>query len=65
MVGEVDVYKLLLDLVKKTGLNIDAYKTTGFIPDYRDTEPVYDTATGVIKTSYRDIEKEYDEKIGK
>lgn len=64
VVGEVDVYKLLLDLVKKTGLNIDAYKTTGFIPDYRDIEPTFDT-NSMIKTSYRDIEKEYDEKIGK
>lgn len=51
VVGDIDVYKLLIDLAASAKLNIDKYKTTGFIPDYRN------------KDNYREIEKTIDENV--
>ena len=71
VLGDLDVYKCLKEICsyiyKDSGNTNDIWSkclTNGFIPDYRDTVPTYDS-NNVIKTSYRDIEKEYDEKIGK
>lgn len=63
VVGDIDVYKLLMDLANKNGLNINDYRTTGFISDYKDIEPTF--KENIVQTNYRVIENAYDENIGK
>ena len=48
VVGDIDVYQLLTDLAAHNGLDINDYRTTGFISDYRN------------KDNYREIEKTID-----